>query len=117
MNQIVRKAVTLALGPRVVPLFDVAEALCSRSNCGGIAAWSVGARVWARKTEPGEDNYVSLRFPLTVCDLCKATIDIHSIIDNRGWRRIVKTLQEHGMADPDRTSLQLEFEPLPMGTA
>ena len=111
MNQVLRRAVTAALG------FDVNAALCSRSNCGGIAAWTVDARVWARKTEHRHNNYVSLRFPLTVCDSCKAKSCVPWIIDNRGWRQIVKALRSKGMADPDRTSLQLEFEQLPMGTA
>ena len=117
MSQIVRRAVTVALGPQVVPLFDVAEALCSRSQCGGIAAWSVGARVWRRKTERRQDNYVSVRFPLTVCDWCKEKIIMPDIIDNQGWQQIVKELRAQGWADPDRTSLQFEFEQLAVGTA
>lgn len=74
-------------------------------------------RVWTRKTEHRQDNYVGVRFPLTVCDSCKAKITVLDLMDNRGWRQIVKKLRARGHTDPDRTSLQLDFEPIAMGTA
>lgn len=114
MNKTLRGAVKVALG---FPGFDVAEALCSRSNCGGIAAWRVGVRAWAPKTVHRQNNYISIQFPLTVCDSCKAKVVVPDVIDNRGWRKIVKAVRSRDLAKPDRTSLQLEFEPLSMGTA
>ena len=114
MNNVLRGAVSVALG---LPGFHVTEALCSRDTCFGIAEWRVGARVWARKTAHRQNNYVSFRFPLNVCDSCKAKVVLADIIDNRGWGKIARSLRAHGFANPDRASLQMEFEPLLMGAA
>ncbi len=117
VNNVVRGAVLVALGLRQEPCFDVAKAVCSRTKCDRIAEWRVGARAWAHKTKHLEDNYVSLQFPLNVCDSCKAKVVLADIINNRGWVMIVRSLRANGFANPDRASLQLEFEPLLMGTA
>ncbi len=117
VNNVVRGAVLVALGLRQEPCFDVAKAVCSRTKCDRIAEWRVGARAWAHKAEHRQNNYVSLQFPLNVCDSCKAKVVLADLIDNRGWGKIARLLRAQGFANPDRASLQLEFEPLLMGTA
>ena len=117
MNNALRGAVLVALGRQPRPCFDAAKAVCSRAKCDRIAEWRVGARTWAHKTEHLEDNYISLQFPLIVCDSCKAKVVLADIIDNRGWGKIARLLRAQGFANPDRTSLQMEFEPLLTGTA
>ena len=108
-------AVASALGHQPVPSVDLS--ICSRSDCGQIAAWRVGMRAWAHQTEHLDDNYMSVGFGLTVCDSCRPKVVISDLVDNRGWRKIVQHMRARGFTEPNRNSLQLKFEPVMTGTA
>jgi len=82
-----------------------------------MALWRIGMVAWAHGHAHRADNYIAIQFPLTVCASCKPKCDVSDIVDNRGWRRIVKSLQARGFENPDRNSLRMVFEPLPRGTA
>ena len=111
-NSLLRNAVKGALGG-----FGTANSRCDRDDCNGIAAWRVGARVWARGSEHRDDNCVHLRFPLVCCDACKETTTAADIVDHPGWAKIEKALRMRGKATPDRSSLKMAFEPLAMARA
>ncbi len=97
--------------------FGVEQAICNRTDCGGIAAWRIGAKVWARGTPHFSDNCVVVRFPLLVCDPCKDKTKIDDMVDDQGWRKIVKSVRKSGKPAPERSSLVLDFAPLLMGRA
>jgi len=110
MNQ-VRTGVKQVLG------FGLEGALCNRADCHGIAAWRIGAAVWASGTEHLADNCVRLQFPLFVCDRCKEKTTIDDIVNAAGWRQIRRHVMSQGKAAPDRSTLKIEFLPVLMGRA
>ena len=109
MNQAVQEAVRKSLNGNG---YDVQRLLCSRSSCVGTAMWRVHARVWARGAEHRPDNYFELKFPLVVCDECKASTKVADIVDNKGWRQIMQAVKMRHKARPDRSSIWLYFQPL-----
>jgi hypothetical protein len=81
---------------------------CSRIDCGHKATkWPLVS--FAAKANPLGPR-PEFKFPLAVCD-AHAEPDPALYVSDEGWKQIVDEFAGRGLAQPDRTTLRVDFVP------
>jgi hypothetical protein len=86
---------------------------CDFIGCARPAAWGVGLHLWP--APPYDGPPAVLYFDLRVCDAHRASLRLHDVVTDEGWRFIVDAFMRLGRARPVRDRTQLRFEPLAAG--
>lgn len=91
--------------------------LCDARDCTNMAVWQPGFRFWAKGAahEPGTGAEATLG--VKCCELCKAKLTVEDLVTDAGWQQIVAAFAARGKSEPDRASIELVFNALPMARA
>lgn len=83
--------------------------LCQRAGCSAPARFAPSLSFWAIGEPKTADRGAQMLLGLAVCREHALELELDDVICEEGWRQIVETFEAHGLASPDRASLELHL--------